>query len=164
MVEVGVAPMPGLLGIVRIRGKVNVSGEDEETLTRLCLTKRNALSLFYDTPSIRGMIKKVEKYIAWGEVDLDTLTLLLEKRGRVEGGKRLSPSFLSKLGCQSYAELAEKLFEGKLNDFVKQGLHRTFYLTPPSKGFDGSIRKPFSEGGVFGYHGKMIGELIRRMM
>lgn len=156
--------MPSLLGVVRIRGKVNVPREDEETLTRLCLTKRNTLSLFYDTPSIRGMIKKVEKYVAWGEIDLDTLTLLLEKRGRVEGGKRLSPEFLRKLGCQSYAELAEKLFEGKLNDFVKQGLRRTFNLTPPSKGFDGSIKKPYSEGGVFGYHGKTIVKLIRRMM
>lgn len=156
--------MANLLGIIRIRGKVNVSREDEETLSRLCLDRRNALSIFYDTPPIRGMIKKVEKYVAWGEIDLDTLTLLLEKRGRVKGGRRITAEFLRKLNCQSYTELAEKMLDGKLNDFVREGLLRTFHLTPPSKGFDGSIKKPFAEGGVFGYHGKMIVDLIRRMV
>src|SRR5579875_3103689 len=82
--------MATLLGIIRIRGKVNVSKEDEETLSRLCLNKRNSLSLFYDTPDIRGMLRKVEKYIAWGEVDSSTLAMLLEKRGKMKGGVKLN--------------------------------------------------------------------------
>lgn len=156
--------MANLLAIVRIRGTVKVSEEDKETLSRLCLNRRNALSLYYDTPSIRGMIEKIEKYVAWGEIDLETLTLLLEKRGRVKGGRRIDAEFLRKLGCETHADLAEKLFGGKLDEFVKQGFLRTFYLTPPSKGFDGPIKKPYKDGGVFGYQGKAIVELIRRMV
>jgi len=156
--------MPNLLGIIRIRGTVNVSKEDEETLLRLCLKKRNSLSLFYDTPAIRGMIEKVKKYVAWGEIDGNTLVLLLEKRGRVKGNNKLDAEFLRKLGCQTYAELAEKIMEGNLNDLLKMGLSRTFYMTPPSKGFGGTIKKPYSDNGVFGYHGESISELIKRMV
>ncbi|MEM3711449.1 MAG: uL30 family ribosomal protein, partial [Thermoprotei archaeon] len=99
--------MPTLLGIVRIRGSVNVSKEDQETLSRLCLNKRNSLSIFYDTPDIRGMLKKVEKYIAWGELDGATLAMLLEKRGKMRGRVKLDSESLRRLGCQSHIDLAD---------------------------------------------------------
>jgi Ribosomal protein L30/L7E len=156
--------MATLLGIIRIRGKVNVAKEDEETLSRLCLNKRNNLALFYDTPDIRGMLKKVEKYIAWGEVDSATLAMLLEKRGKMKGGVKLNVESLRKLDCQSHIELAEAIMQGRLNEYIRRGLVRSFNMTPPSKGFDGELRKPFSSGGVFGYHGKSISKLIMRMV
>jgi large subunit ribosomal protein L30 len=153
-----------VLGIIRIRGKVNVSREDEETLLRLGLKKRNNMSVFYDSPSIRGMIKKVEKYVAWGEIDDATLALIFEKRGVVVGGQRLNLQMLRDLGCQSYVELAEAIAQGRLNDLIAKGLSRTFAMTPPSKGFKGSLKKPFSADGVFGYHGNKLAALVKRMV
>ncbi|MEM0272024.1 MAG: 50S ribosomal protein L30 [Thermoprotei archaeon] len=156
--------MPTLLGIVRIRGSVNVSKEDQETLSRLCLNKRNSLSIFYDTPDIRGMLKKVEKYIAWGELDGATLAMLLEKRGKMRGRVKLDSESLRRLGCQSHIDLADAIMQGRLNEYIKKGLMRSFGMTPPAKGFEGEIQKPFSSGGVFGYWGKGILSLIERMV
>jgi len=72
--------VPKLLAIIRIKGTVKVPQEIAETLERLNLKKRNSMVIYYDDPSIIGMIKKAERYVAWGEVnDLEILVQTLKK-------------------------------------------------------------------------------------
>ncbi len=56
------------IAIIRVRGRVGVREDIENTLRRLKLTKPNHLVIYKDDPVIRGMIKKVKDYVTWGEV------------------------------------------------------------------------------------------------
>jgi large subunit ribosomal protein L30 len=156
--------MVRLLALIRIKGTVKVPKRVRETLDRLRLTKRNSMAIYYHTPSIEGMIKRVDRYLAWGEIDTNLLAALLEKRGRVRNGRKIDYRCLQRFGCQSITELAEGIEKGNLNDYVKKGLLRVFRLTPPSKGFPADLRKPFRIGGVWGYQGDRVCDLIEKMM
>ena len=75
--------MGRLLAIIRIRGTVGVSGEIKDTLKMLRLNRRNHATLIDDRPSYIGMLKKAAEYVTWGEIDLETLELLLRRRGEL---------------------------------------------------------------------------------
>ncbi len=81
-----------LLAIIRVRGRVGVRRDIEETLKRLKLTKPNHLVIYPKEDSILGMIKKVNSYITWGEIDKRTLELLDNRATKeTENLYRLSP-------------------------------------------------------------------------
>jgi len=160
-----VLKVPKLLAIIRIKGTVKVPQEIAETLERLNLKKRNSMVIYYDDPSIIGMIKKAERYVAWGEVnDLEILVQTLKKRGRIVGNHKITQEALQKLGVNSIEELAQLIMNGELNQLIKKGLLRIFRLTPPSGGFKGDHKKKRAEGGVWGYYGASIKDLIKRMI
>lgn len=73
------------LAIVRVRGTTGIKGGINDTLKMLNLHKRNFCIVVDDTPANKGMIKKSENYVAWGEIDDETLKLV-EKR-KEEGKK-----------------------------------------------------------------------------
>ncbi len=122
------------IAIVRIRGGIRVDGEIKDTLEMLRLYRQNYCVVYEKTPSFIGMVKKVKDYVAWGEVDDDTVRLLAEKRGepRPDDKKKLKPYF--------------RLSPPK-GGFEKKG-----------------IKKGYSEGGALGYRGDKIKDLILRMM
>ncbi|MEE9525238.1 MAG: uL30 family ribosomal protein [Candidatus Woesearchaeota archaeon] len=68
------------IAIVRIRGSVKLKKEVKDTLNMLKLYKQNSCVIVNASPSMLGMIKKVQSYITWGEVDEETASLLKEKR------------------------------------------------------------------------------------
>jgi large subunit ribosomal protein L30 len=116
-----------------------------------------------DNPHYLGMLQKAKDYIAYGQVDAKTLATILEKRGELDGGSRLTIDYLKKHGkVKSFQEFAEKLIEGKkkLNDIP--GLKRVFRMHPPRRGHRG-ILKSFQVGGELGYHGEAINELLIKM-
>jgi Ribosomal protein L30/L7E len=57
----------GLLAIVRIKGTVKANEEIKDTLYLLRLRRNNYAVIMKDTKDIRGMIKKVEPWVAWGK-------------------------------------------------------------------------------------------------
>lgn len=67
------------LAIIRIRGTVNRNGEIRDTLTMLNLNKPNHCVIVEDTPSVKGMIKKVAPLLTWGPIT-DKTEKALEKR------------------------------------------------------------------------------------
>lgn len=154
-----------LLAVIRVKGTVNVPRAVKDTLKMLRLYKRNHMVLVENSKPILGMLKKAQHYITWGEIDKETLALVLERRARLRGNKRLTKEALSKIGFNSYEELAESLLnkELKLKDIYKY-IKPVFRLTPPSGGFKGTIKKLYSEGGELGYRGSDINSLIRRMI
>lgn len=153
-----------MLAVIRIRGEVKLRKDLRETLELVGVYRLHQLALKPKNNSMWLMLKKVESYIAYGEIDAATLAELLEKRGRLQGEKRLDQSFLKKHGADSFAALAEKMLEGKA--FLRElGIKKVFRLHAPRKGFERrGIKKLFSAGGAAGHRGAKINELIQRMM
>jgi len=154
----------GKLAVIRIRGTVDVDPDSEYTLRLLRLVKKFHAVIVDDNEVYKGMLRKVQSYVTWGEIDKDTLALLLKKRGRVVGDKRLSEEFLRKYGFDNVEELAQALLEGKVSLKDLPGLKPVFRLHPPKGGFKGSIRKQYGNNGELGYRGKAINELLKRMI
>lgn len=74
--------MAAQLAIIRVRGLLRRTAEQRTTFEYLNITTKQACAIFPDTPSIRGMIRKVDGFITWGEVDDETIKLLEEKKGK----------------------------------------------------------------------------------
>ena len=72
------------LAIIRIKGPVQVPARVEDTMKMLNLNKKHACVIIEESPSLKGMIKKVEHLITWGEINDDTIKLL-EKRKKGKG-------------------------------------------------------------------------------
>ena len=151
------------LALIRIRGRVNVKRPVKDTLAMLRLHKVNHLVIVDDTPSYKGMIQKVKDYITWGEINAETLAKLIEKRGRLQGNKRVTEEYVQEKLGMSIKEFAEKVINGEMKLSDLPGLKPVFRLHPPRKGYR-SIKRPFKLGGAFGYRGEKINDLLLRMM
>ncbi len=79
------------LALVRVRGEVRLNVEIKDTLKFLGLKTVNNCVIIPDTPTYRGMVKKVNSYIAWGEIDEQTFAALKEKRDESKKTFRLHP-------------------------------------------------------------------------
>ncbi len=149
--------------IIRIRGTVNVRREINDTLKMLRLHRPHHAVIVKNTPSIIGMMQKVKDYVAYGEIEEETLVKLLNKRGRLSGNRRLTEEYL-KQNTQfgSIEELAKALmnFEVELKDLDE--VKPVFRLRPPSKGY-GGVKKPKTLGGALGQWPD-INDLVKRMI
>jgi len=146
---------------LRVRGRTGIKGEIADTLDMLRLTRINHAVLLSENPTYLGMLRKGKDYITWGELDQETLTQLIEKRGRFPGRERFTPEELT--GDYSSAEeLAEALLKEETT-LEEVGMKPIFRLHPPRKGYN-HIRKSFREGGTLGYRGEEISQLIKKMI
>src|SRR3989344_6111700 len=118
--------------IIRIRGVTGIIAGIKDTLDMLKLHKKNMCVVYDATSSIMGMLKKVKDYVTWGEIDNETLKILLEKR------QELNPDDSKKI---------KNFF--RLNS-PKKGYGR--------KG----IKITFMKGGALGYRGEKINDLVKR--
>ncbi|MEM2108953.1 MAG: 50S ribosomal protein L30 [Candidatus Odinarchaeota archaeon] len=154
-----------VLSVIRIRGTVDVNYEIEDTMKMLRLHKPNHLVLLDDRKSYVKMLHKINNYIAWGEVSADMIEKLLREKGRLQGNKPLTDEYLqSNSEFKSVKELAKRIHELKASLTDVKGLKPVFRLHPPMGGFKGSKKKPYSMGGLLGYHGKEIENLINKML
>jgi len=152
------------LAVVRIRGTVNVRKEVEDTLRMLNLQRNCHATLIDDRPSFLGMLRKAQSFITWGEASKETIALLLKKRGRIVGNKKLTDEYAKKIGYDSLDALAEAIYNLKVGLKDLPGVKPVFRLHPPRKGFRGTVKKSYSAGGEAGYRGEAINDLIRRMV
>ncbi|BFH73467.1 50S ribosomal protein L30 [Sulfurisphaera javensis] len=158
--------MVTLLGIIRIRGYAGTPWYIQDTLKLLRLPRRFNAMIYEDTPSIRGMLKVAEPYVTWGELNEESLKLLLTRLETKIGHKRITDEILkTQLKIDGYDSFVKKIMTGelklhKLDDYFKLPIR----LHPPSGGFKGKINRPFNVKGEFGYRGEKINELIKRMV
>ncbi len=153
------------LAIIRIRGEVNVSKDIEITLKMLRLYKKHNCVIIPDTPYYLGMINKVKDHITWGEIDEQTLKLLLEKRARIAGKHKLTHDYVKANLKTDIDNLVKEIFSGKKEIKEIPGIKLFFKLRPPVQGFEpGGIKKPYSLGGSLGYRKDNINQLLRRMI
>ncbi len=80
--------------VIRIRGRVNIDRDIGETLDRLRLRKKYAcVVLEKPSKSQMGMIKKVNNFVAFGNIDSKTYEELKKTRGKKDSEGKLKPFF-----------------------------------------------------------------------
>jgi len=154
-----------MYAIVKLRGSVGIKPEIKYTLQLLRLHRVNHCAIVDENDYYRGMLKRVKDYVAWGEISEDMLELLLKRRGRLEGGKRLTEEYLrDNTPFESFKALAHALCTGevKMQDLTKYKIKPVLRLHPPRKGHRG-IKRSVKQGGELGYHGAAINELLYKM-
>lgn len=70
------------VAIIRIRGLTKVRSTISDTMDMFGLKKKHTCVVLEDSPSVKGMIKKIENYVAWGEVSDEVVAELESKRGK----------------------------------------------------------------------------------
>ncbi len=130
----------------------------------LRLTKTNHAVLIDNRPSFRGMLQRVQSYVTWGEVSKETISLMLQKRGRLTGDKEISEAYLQKVGFSSLDDLADAVVTCKIELQKLPSIQPIFKLHPPRKGFKGKTKMNYRAGGEAGYRGDAINELVKRMV
>jgi large subunit ribosomal protein L30 len=148
---------------IRIRGGVNAPVRVEDTLRMLRMERNNTATFLDDRPEYLGMLQKAKDWITWGEPTLETIRLLLEKRGEAPGGGRIDAEMLKTLGYKDLDALAAALHACQVEFNKLDGVKPFFRLHPPSKGFKRTVKRPYRAGGELGYRGDAINELARRM-
>lgn len=151
------------LAVIRVRGLSGVFREIDETLRMLHLTRNCHATLIDDRASYLGMLRKAKDYLVWGEVSREGVALLLGKRGKLVGNKKLTEEYVQGIGYESIDDLAEAIYELKVEYSSLRGVKPLFRLHPPKKGFKGKVKKSYAAGGVTGYRGEVINDLIKRM-
>ncbi len=153
-----------MLAIIRIRGSTGIRPKAQKTTELLRLHKINHLVLMPEDPVIKGMLQEAKDYLTWGEIDQETLTVLLENRTLFKGRKKIEEKSLKEnTGFATYKALAKSLIDGKVKYKDIKDVVPVLRLNPPRKGYE-AIRKPYQMGGSAGYRGKEINELIKRMI
>ncbi|SEA13047.1 large subunit ribosomal protein L30 [Haloplanus vescus] len=150
--------------LVQIRGEVNISGEVQDTLEMLNLHAVNQCTLVPETDAYRGMITKVNDYVAHGEPSADVVATLIRRRAEpLEGAADIDDEWVAE--NTDYADidaLAAALVddEATLRD---AGLAPSIRLHPPRSGHDG-VKHPTIESGQLGQHStEQIDELLEAM-
>ncbi|MCS7122478.1 MAG: uL30 family ribosomal protein [Candidatus Micrarchaeota archaeon] len=129
-----------MIAIVRVRGRFGLKPKVRKTLELLRLHRPNHCVIYRDSPSLRGMLRIIENYVAYGEVSDDILKELIVKRGSKD---MKDPDQI--------LEIIKR--EGKID--------HVFRLHPPRKGWK-SIKSRYPRGAL-GERDDMD-SLLRRMM
>jgi len=150
-----------MYAIIRIRGGVRTRPEIKDTLDLLHINRINHCAVVKEDPHYKGMIQKVKDYVAWGQIDDDTLAMLLERRGRLAGNKRITEEFIKQeTSFGSIKEFAKAVNSGSAS-FKDLDIKPVFRLHPARKGLK-STKKAVPQGGVLGFHDS-IKDLITKM-
>jgi large subunit ribosomal protein L30 len=149
--------------VIRIRGTINVSQRERDTMRFLRVDKNNYASIIDDRADYKGMLQKAKDWITWGEPTVETVTKILVKRGRAPGDIRLTEEYVKELGYEGIDDLAEKLVNCEVSINQIEGLKPFFRMHPPRKGFRKSVKRPYRSKGELGDRGKEINKLAVRM-
>ena len=149
--------------VIRIRGQINVSKREEDTLRMLRIDRNNYATIIDNRPSYLGMLNEAKDFITWGEPSVETISLLLKKRGRIQGNKKIEEAEISALGFNDFDDLAKSIYIGEKEIQKMKPLKPFFRLHPPKGGFKNSIKRPFGSRGELGYRGEKINELAKKM-
>jgi len=68
------------IAVILVRGLIGIRHDIKETLFYLNLRKKHACSIVDDTLVVRGMLKKIQDYVTFGEVSDEVLKELALKR------------------------------------------------------------------------------------
>ena len=147
-----------MIAAVRVKGVPDAGKKHRRVLRSLKLPKKHNCMIYVDRESTKKALDKVKDYIAFGEIDKDTLVSLLRKRSDLEEN-------LDESDYSSTDEVAEGLLEGDIRpkELSSIGVKLPFGLAPPSKGFSGT-KKSHKQGGSLGNRGEDINYLLERMI
>lgn len=138
-----------MICIIRIRGRVGLKKEINETLNRLRLRRKYTCVVLEGNKVQLGMIKKIKDFIAFGEIDDKTFGNLVEKRGQL----------IDKKNKVDFKKAVKELEKGK--KYEELNLKPFFRLHPPRKGIKSKLHFP---KGVLGDNKNKINDLVERML
>src|SRR3989344_3753204 len=95
------------IAVLQIRGGFNVNPNHKQSLNLLRLRKKNSCVVLDNTPSYTGVLVNLKDYITWGEIDQETFKILLEKRGRMAGNKKLTEEYLKEKVKMNYEQFTK---------------------------------------------------------
>jgi len=142
------------IAVVRVRGIRKMKPKIKKTLEMLRLNKPNHCVVIEDSKPNMGMLNVTRDYIAFGEIDEETLFKLIYKRG-MKGSKKLNELMDKDKIKQAAGSISKG--ESKLSDVIDP----VFMLHPPRRGYK-NIKKPYPSGDL----GKRddMNLLLRKMM
>ena len=149
--------------VVRIKGQADVPHWANTTLNLLKLEKKYRAVIIPVKENTAGMLKKIQHYISWQEIDTKTTKELLDKKGRRTGYKKITNEDISQAGFKTIDDLAVSLSEGKISMSKIKPLKPWFALSPPRQGFKRSTKRLYGQKGILG-HNKELTSLVKRMM
>lgn len=153
------------IAIVRISGEHGLTKEIKTTFKLLNLHKKYTCVIVPNSPEVIGMLKRIKDYTTWGELNKETISMILEKRGRIHGNQPLTKEYVKEKTKLEFDQLIEEINSDKKKIKDVPGLKSFFRLTPPRGGFERKgTKKPFSIGGVLGYRKEKINDLVKRML
>ena len=134
---------------IRISGLVEIPKEVNEALFRMRLRRKYCAVLIRETPENMKLLQHVRNFIAYGDVNDETLALLLQKRAVSTNNKKIdAKAVILQLKNKNLDDLDIKPF---------------FRLHPPRGGIDSKIHFPIKKG-VLGDNKEKINDLVRRML
>ncbi|POG55926.1 50S ribosomal protein L30 [Haloferax marisrubri] len=150
--------------IVQLRGEVNIAQDVRDTLTMLNIHRVNHATFVPETDAYRGMISKVNDFVAHGEPSVDVVETLISTRAEPEEGDGdITDEWVSEnTDYDDVAALAQAIVdeETTLRD---QGVSPVLRLHPPRGGHRGQ-KHVTKEGGQLGKHSTdQIDELLEDM-
>ena len=149
--------------VVRISGQADVPYCAVTTMTLLKLEKKYRATIIPEKDNTIGMLRKIQHYVSWQEIDIETVKELLDKKARKSGYKKITNEDITSIGFTSIDELATSLAEGKTSLSKLKPLKPWFALDPPRHGFKRSTKKLYGQKGVLGYN-KELSVIVKRMM
>jgi large subunit ribosomal protein L30 len=138
--------------LVQIRGEVNISGDVQDTLSMLNLHAVNQCTLVPETDAYRGMITKVNDYVAHGEPSADAVATIVRRRAEpIDGSADVDDEWVAtNTDYDGVAALATALVDEETT-LREVGLAPSIRLHPPRGGHEG-IKHPTVESGQLGKH------------
>lgn len=137
--------------LVQLRGEVDMSEGVQDTVSMLNLGRVNHCTFVPETETYRGMVTKVNDWVAHGQPSVDTVELVLETRGESLDGDGTDEEWVTEhTDYDSIESLAEALVAEETT-LREQGISPTLRLHPPRGGHDG-LKHPTKEGGQLGKH------------
>jgi large subunit ribosomal protein L30 len=138
--------------IVQIRGEVNMSGDVRDTLGMLNLHAVNHCTFVPETDTYRGMITKVNDYVAHGEPSTDVVETLVRRRAEpLEGEADVDDEWVAaNTDYDDVASLVAAIADEETT-LREQGISPALRLHPPRGGHEG-VKHPTKEAGQLGKH------------
>ena len=150
--------------LVQLRGSVNMNGDIQDTLAMLNVHNVNHATFVPETDTYDGMVTKVNDYVAYGEPSVETVALLLERRGEpLEGEGEVTDEWVADNTDYEDVEALAEALVAEETTLQETGLAPTLRLHPPRGGHDG-VKHPTKEGGQLGKHStEDIDDLLEAM-
>jgi large subunit ribosomal protein L30 len=149
--------------VVRIKGQADCPYWATTTMTLLKLDKKYRATILPAKDNTLGMLRKVQHYVTWTEIDASLATELVDKKARKGGYQKITADDLKELGFASAEELGKALAEGKATLSKLKPLKPWFALSPPRLGFKRSTKRLYGQKGILGQN-KELDTIVRRMI
>lgn len=151
-----------MIGVLRVRGRTGVKKGIQDTMSMLKLTRINHLVLLHEDPTYKGMLVKAKDYVTWGEIDVETISQIITKRGKILGNEKVTEEYIKEnTDYSSIEELVKAVVAGEAT-VEDAGIKPVFRLHPPRKGYE-ATKTSFKEGGSLGNR-EDINELVSKMI